>query len=77
MNQNLGRQFRGWKRPWGEKAILKMCVLSLERNIGKDDEFQVSGVKKFQSRWPMTEKAPMLSDVQHTEWKELVNLYIL
>ena len=36
---------------------MKRCVLSLERNIGKEDEFRVSGGSEFQSRGPMTEKA--------------------
>ena len=40
----------------GRNAILKRCVLSLERNIGKEDEFRVSGGSEFQSRGPMTEK---------------------
>ena len=41
---------------------MKRCVLSLERNIGKEDEFRVSGVSEFQSRGPMTEKAFWPSD---------------
>ena len=40
---------------------MKRCVLSLERNIGKD-EFRVSGGSEFQSREPMTEKAHLPSD---------------
>ena len=36
--------------------------LSLEQNIGKEDEFQVSGGSEFQSRGPMTEKAFLPSD---------------
>ena len=32
-----------WERAWGGKAILKRWVLSLERNIGREDEFWVSG----------------------------------
>ena len=36
--------------------------LSLERNIGKEDEFRVSGGSKFQSRGPMTETALLPSD---------------
>ena len=35
---------------------------SLERNIGKEDEFRVSGGSEFQSRGPMTEKAFLPSD---------------
>ena len=49
-----------WEGAYGGnsgKAILKRCVLSLERNIGKEDEFRVSGGSEFQSRGPMTEKA--------------------
>ena len=46
----------------GRNAILKRCVLSLERNIGREDEFQVSGGSEFQSRGPMTEKANLPSD---------------
>ena len=38
-----------------------MC-LSLERNIGREDEFRVSGGSEFQSRGPMTEKALLPSD---------------
>ena len=41
---------------------MKRCVLSLERNIGKDDEFRVSGGSEFQSLGPMTEKALLPSD---------------
>ena len=41
---------------------MKRCVLSLERNIGKEDEFQVLGGSEFQSRGPMTEKALLPSD---------------
>ena len=41
---------------------MKRCVLSLERNIGKEDEFRVSGGSEFQSRGPMTEKALLRSD---------------
>ena len=40
---------------------MKRCVLSLERNIGKD-EFRVSGGSEFQSREPTTEKALSPSD---------------
>ena len=36
---------------------MKRCVLSLERNICKEDEFRVLGGSEFQSRGPMTEKA--------------------
>ena len=36
--------------------------MSLERNIGKEDEFRVSGGSEFQSREPMTEKALLPSD---------------
>ena len=46
----------------GRNAILKRCVLSLKRNIGKEDEFRVSGGSEFQSRGPMTEKALLPSD---------------
>ena len=31
--------------------------MSLERNIGREDEFRVSGGSEFQSCGPMTEKA--------------------
>ena len=41
---------------------MKRCVLSLERNTGKEDEFRVSGGGEFQSRGPMTEKALLPSD---------------
>ena len=41
---------------------MKRCVLSLERNIIKEDEFRVSGGSEFQSRGPMTEKALLPSD---------------
>ena len=36
--------------------------MSLERNIGKEDEFRVSGGSEFQSRGPMTEKALLSRD---------------
>ena len=51
-----------WERAYGENAILKRCVLSLERNIRREDEFRVSGGSEFQSRGPMTEKALLPSD---------------
>ena len=41
---------------------MKRCVLSLERNIGREDEFRVSGGSEFQRRRPMTEKALLPSD---------------
>ena len=41
---------------------MKRWVLSLERNIGREDEFRVSGGSEFQSRGPMTEKALFPSD---------------
>jgi len=41
---------------------LKRCVLSLERNIGREYKFRVSGGSEFQSRGPMTEKALLPSD---------------
>ena len=41
---------------------MKRCVLSLERNIGKEDEFRVSGGSEFQSCGPVTEKALLPSD---------------
>ena len=43
----------------GRERNLKRCVLSLERNIGREDEFRVSGGGggEFQSRGPMTEKS--------------------
>ena len=57
-------------KPIGRNAILKRCVLSLERNIGREDEFRVSGGSEFQSRGPMTEKALLPSDmIEHMEWK--------
>jgi hypothetical protein len=34
----------------------------LKQNIGKEDEFRVSGGSEFQSRGPMTEKAFLPSD---------------
>ena len=41
---------------------MKRCVLSLEQNIGKEDEFRVSGGSEFQSREPITEKALLPSE---------------
>ena len=41
---------------------MKRCVLSLERDIGREDEFRVSGGSEFQGRGPMTEKALLPSD---------------
>ena len=41
---------------------MKRCVLSLERNFGKEDVFRVSGGSEFQSLGPMTEKALLPSD---------------
>ena len=51
-----------YERAYGGNAILKKCVLSLERNIGREDEFRVSGGSEFQRRGPMTEKALLPSD---------------
>ena len=39
--------------------------MSLEENIGKEDDFRVSGGRDFQSRGPMTEKDLLPSD-DHT-----------
>ena len=50
------------ERACGGNAILMRCVLSLERNIGREDEFRVSGGSEFQSRGPMTQKALLPSD---------------
>ena len=41
---------------------MKRCVLSLERKIGKEDQFRVSGVSEFQSPEPITEIALLSSD---------------
>ena len=41
---------------------MKRCVLSLKRNVGKEDEFRVSGGSEFQSCELMTEKALLPSD---------------
>ena len=41
---------------------MKRCVLSLGRNIGREDEFRVSRGSEFQSRGPMTEKYFLPSD---------------
>ena len=43
-------QSREMGKSLGRNAILKRCVLSLERNIGREDEFRVSGGSEFQSR---------------------------
>ena len=40
---------------------MKRCVLNLEKNIGREDEFRVSGGSEFR-RGPMTEKALLPSD---------------
>ena len=36
-----------WEGAYLGKAILKRCVLSRERYIGKEDEFRVSGGSEF------------------------------
>ena len=46
----------------GRECNFKRDILSLERNIGKEDEFQVSEGSEFKSRGPMTEKALLPSD---------------
>ena len=51
-----------WERAYGGNAILKRCVLSLERKTGREFEFRVSGGSEFQSRGPMTENALLPSD---------------
>ena len=38
--------------------------MSLERNIGREDEFRVSGKSEFQSRGPLTGNAHLPRDVQ-------------
>ena len=43
-------------------SIYTTCVLSLEPDIGREDEFWVSGGSEFQSRGQLTEKALLLSD---------------
>ena len=40
--------------------------MSLEWNIGREDEFRVSGGSEFQSRGPMTEKALNLASDDRT-----------
>ena len=47
----------------GEKAILIRCVLSLERKIGKEDEFRVPEGSELSNRGPTTEKVPLPRDV--------------
>ena len=46
----------------GRESNFERCVLSLERKVGKEFEFRVSGGSEFQSRGPMTEKALLPSD---------------
>ena len=46
----------------GGNAILKRYVLSLERNIGKENELLVSGGSKFQNHGLITEKALLPSE---------------
>ena len=41
---------------------MKRCVLNLERKVGKEFEFRVTGWSEFQSRGPMTERAFLPSD---------------
>ena len=55
-------QSREMGKSLGGNAILKRCVLSLERRVGREFEFRVSGGSEFQSRGPMTEKALLPSD---------------
>ena len=43
---------------------MERFVLSLERDIGKECKFKVSGGSEFQSLGPMTEKALLPSDDQ-------------
>ena len=44
---------------------MKRCVLSLERKVGKEFEFRVSGGSEFQSRGPVTEKALLPNDLTY------------
>ena len=46
----------------GRECNFEEVCFELERNIGKEDEFRVSGGSEFQSRGPMTEKALLPSD---------------
>ena len=41
---------------------MKRCVLSMERNIIREDEFRVSGGCEFHSRGPLTKEALLPSD---------------
>ena len=41
----------------GRESNFEEVCLRLEQNIGKEDEFRVSGGSEFQSRGPMTEEA--------------------
>ena len=47
-----------WEKSLGRESNFE----DLERNIGREDEFRVSGGSEFQSRGPMTEKALLPSD---------------
>ena len=51
-----------WEKAYGGNAILKRCVLSLERKTGREFEFRVSGGSELQSCGPMTENALLPSD---------------
>ena len=68
-NQNPGRQSREMEKSLGRECNFEeVCILSLERNIGKEDEFRVSGGSESQSRGPMTEKALLPSDDRTYVW---------
>ena len=62
-----------WERVYGGNEILKRCVLSLKRNIGREDEFRVSGGSEFQIRGPMTEKALLPSEFSFSEQPKSFN----
>ena len=59
----IGVDIQGWwEKSLGRESNFEEVCLSLERNIGREDEFWVSGGSEFQSRGPMTEKALLPSD---------------
>ena len=62
-NQYLGTQSREMGKSLGREFW--RGVLNLERNIGKEAKFRVSGGSEFQSYKPMIEKA-LLPSNEHT-----------
>ena len=61
-----------WERVYGGNANLKECVLSLERNIGREDEFRVSCRREWiRESWNNDSESPSAKCIQCSICMEL------